>query len=110
MRTIAATIALGLAVIIGSIGAAFGLVQQSRINHQQSQITRLAHQLRDIRTALNAAEGSINGEHRNLITCTDVQGLLNGGTSSGYYGINDVGSAALGGSNTIPLPAHCINR
>jgi hypothetical protein len=61
---------------------------------------------------LSAAQARLGGSHRDLITCGDLDALLNGFTTANagnYVGLNQF----LAGNSpgyTVPLPQHCLNQ
>jgi hypothetical protein len=69
---------------------------------QQSQITRLTHQVRTDNAQLATQEARLSGDHRDTITCNDLLGF----DLTSYW----QDSSYLLQSSPIPLPAHCINR
>ena len=108
-------LAFALAIIGGIVGTA-GLILATSA---RSQITQDQHVIRAQQAALSAAQAAvndaqakINGEHRDLITCADLNSLINGYTTQNagnYIGLNQY-LTANGAGYTLPMPPHCYNQ
>jgi len=70
------------------------------LHRQQSEITQLEASIARI-------SDSVNGNHRDLVTCTDLQQLSWNVNVSDQYDDSMSGYAGLG---PITLPSHCINH
>ena len=106
-------LAFALAIIGGIVGTA-GLIlatsAQSQLSQEQRLIRAAQAALTADEAALNSAQAKINGTHRDLITCGDLQMLVwpvtvNGNDAYGN-GLNLNGVTA----QLSNLPQHCINQ
>lgn len=84
------------------------------INRQGQELSAVLGRLRQLQGRLGqlegrltTAQGSINGSHRDLITCADLQNL-----AFQLSGTDSAGGAITGvaGPAPISLPQHCINQ
>lgn len=106
-----------VAILLASAAFTFGLINgrsqysQNEIGNLHSQLITQQNSINKLKNLVRSNEAKTEGQAGNIITCSDLEILLNGGSpTAGYYSINQALSASFGGSNTIPLPSHCINR
>ena len=84
------------------------------VSRQQAQITRLqsaahdsaatatATELKTLRADVTALTARLNGQHKDVITCGDLQNMgLNYYWQDSNYNLQ---------SNPVTLPGHCINQ
>jgi hypothetical protein len=96
-----------VALVLGASGLTFGIIERSNVTSKSHQITRLQGQQKRLTREIAAIQPKLNGEHRNVITCGDMQTYIN---SLPQY---DSAGDWIGGGSTLgmaTLPPHCINR
>lgn len=71
-------------------------------DHDHAQIAQLSREVQ-------SEKASINGSHRDLITCADLFHLQMTGISMDGSQVS-VGYDNGGGANAVTLPNHCINN
>lgn len=86
-------------LVLALVGGGEALQAKSTIAQQSQRIDRLQSQV-------SAAQARISGEHRNLLTCGDIQSMIDGGELSTYWQDENYSLQ----STTGTLPNHCINR
>lgn len=72
------------------------------LHHDESHIAQLTREVQ-------SQKASINGSHRDLITCADLFHLQMSGISMDGSQVS-VGWDNGGGQNAVTLPGHCINQ
>jgi hypothetical protein len=104
------TVAIVLAsvALAGAIAAGIAvIVTRPPTGQQDRQVAQLQRQVRGLQATLSTDQAKLAGQHRDLITCADLQVLINDmpqGDSAGdtvFYG---------GPAGSLPLPAHCLNQ
>ena len=105
-------LAFALAIIGGIVGTA-GLILATSARDQITQDQRVIRSeqaaLNADHSALNDAQAQLSGQHRDLITCGDLQQLQMAGIDSNQEQVT-VGYQSGGGINAVTLPPHCINQ
>jgi hypothetical protein len=93
-----------LGCLLGIAGIIYGY---STDQAQARQIAALTHRLHAEQAALAAITVKAAGQHRDLITCGDLQNLVLEAS-----GVDSAGDTVTTQTNPGPvqLPAHCINQ
>lgn len=95
---------------------ALALAAHSGLSTDNREITQLQQQNATTQQVIATLRASVNGSHRDLITCGDLSALINGESTT--IGLNSLlgdistaaGDSGLESGETLPLPAHCINQ
>jgi hypothetical protein len=111
--TIAVSIAAAaVALVLGVYATITATTDHHQISDLRGQLVQAHTVLARAERVISAQQAKLNGGHRDLITCTDLNELINGYTGpnpNGYIGLNQY-LTANGGGLTLPLPAHCYNQ
>jgi hypothetical protein len=96
---ISAGVAVVLIVMVDIMSGQIGSLRQ-QVN--QSSVVQMKRQIAGL-------QASVNGQHRNLLTCGDLNAALNG--KQGPFGepLNSYLSQ-MGTGISIVLPPHCLNN
>lgn len=109
----AALAALGVVAALLAGAVTVALVQDASLRGQvgaaRAQISADRRELAAAAAAVRAAGQRINGQHRDLITCGDLQHLQMAGVDSAGDDVS-TGFDNGGGPNAVSLPGHCINQ
>jgi hypothetical protein len=96
-----------VALIIGTYGVLTSVSVRDQLRVTQSKLSVAQSQL-------SAARANINGTHRDLITCGDLQQvetMIDGIViSQGNVGPVEFVSSSGSIASSLPLPLHCINQ
>jgi hypothetical protein len=103
---------IGVAIIAGGalMLATWVGAQVKDLRHQvagqQQVISRYRTELAHAATVISADQARVSGQHRDLITCADLQNLIWEGS-----GVDSAGDTVDTQTNPGPvqLPTHCVN-
>lgn len=98
-----------VALILGAYGTAATISQRSQVTSLRTQIARERTQIAHDGRLITAQQAQLAGQHRDLITCADLQHLQMSGADSAGDQVT-VGYDNGGGANAVTLPSHCINH
>lgn len=79
---------------------------QGEVNVNRADVVRANALMARLKGSVSQIAARANGAHRDLITCGDLQSMINDGYVSSYY----VDSNNTLQSSPAGLPGHCVNR
>jgi hypothetical protein len=104
---LATLIVAALALVLAAAGVTYGLQAHSAERHTQATLATQAREIAAMRRQLATVTVKAAGQHRDLITCGDLNTILNDLPSADPNGDEVFYSGPNGG---VPLPAHCLNQ
>ena len=96
----------GIGLLLGLVAVALILQLRSAENAATATEARQARQIAALRAQLAAVSVKAGGAHRDLITCGDLNTLINQMPQTDSNGDTVLYAGPAG---TLPLPAHCLN-
>lgn len=90
---------------------AVAVFTNSALSHQNQQLTQRinqdSRQISELQSRMVNVSASVDGTHRDLITCADLEQM-----SWQLSGADSLGGSITGvaGPSPISLPSHCINH
>jgi hypothetical protein len=107
------TLAVAIAaVLLGAYATIATITEHSQISQLRNQLAQAHTTQGRAEHLISAQQAKLAGEHRDLVTCADINELLNGFTGpnpNGYIGLNQYLTANAAGFS-MPLPSHCLNQ
>lgn len=88
---------------------AVAVITHGALSRQDQQITQQSKEIGRLQSRMLNVTSSVNGSHRDLITCADLEHLQMSGISDDGSQVS-VGYENGGGTNGVVLPSHCINQ
>jgi len=102
----------GVVAVLAAAGLAFGAwnAQQitslrHQVTSQQATMSRYRAELARASRVINANAARTSGQHRDLITCSDISLLIDDGSIASWW----VDSGGQLASTPAALPGHCVN-